>query len=286
MQENLSISTLGELSKRDQLVNLIINRLTEAESSLQRQFLESVGDVGVRYCYVDDLLPDETARSIYDAFPSVDSMRLMKSFREQKYTSKSFEKFDPLMRDITFAIQDPRVVAVIERITGIKHQIPDEHLYAGGLSAMGRDHFLGPHIDNSHDADRIHYRTLNLLYYISPDWKCENGGNLELWDKSVLRHVTIDSKFNRLAIMETNPWSWHSVSKIGVERHRCCISNYYFSPVSPIGRDYFNVTSFSARPEQKVRRALAWVDNRLRQSIRVVIPQGVGKKDLYEGPAK
>jgi Rps23 Pro-64 3,4-dihydroxylase Tpa1-like proline 4-hydroxylase len=286
MQENISILTPDALSKRDQLVNLIINRLNEAERSLQRQFLESVGDVGVRYCFVDDLLPEKTAQSIYDVFPDVDSMRLMKSFREQKYTSKSFEKFNPLMGDITFAIQDPRVVAVIERITGIKNQIPDEHLYAGGLSVMGRDHFLGPHIDNSHDSDRIYYRTLNLLYYVSPDWKRENGGNLELWDKSVRRHVTIDSKFNRLAIMETNPWSWHSVSKIGVERLRYCISNYYFSAVSPIGRDYFNVTSFSARPEQKVRRALAWVDNRLRQAVRVVVPQGVGKKDIYEGSVK
>jgi Rps23 Pro-64 3,4-dihydroxylase Tpa1-like proline 4-hydroxylase len=66
---------------------------------------------------------------------------------------------------------------------------------------MGLDHFLRPHINNSHDSDRIHHRTSNLLLYISPDWKRENGGNLKLWDRSVRRHVTIDSK---LAIMETN----------------------------------------------------------------------------------
>jgi hypothetical protein len=151
---------------------------------------------------------------------------------------------------------------------------------------MTKGHFLGPHIDNSHDGDRKNYRTLNLLYYVSPDWDHQNGGNLELWDKRVQRHVTIDSLFNRLAIMETNPWSWHSVSEVKIDRHRHCISNYYFSPISPIDRDYFNVTSFSARPEQHFLRVLAWADNKVRQAIRHIVPRGLGKKDIYEGPVK
>lgn len=270
----------------NKLVEIIVSRLEGQESELARQFADSASEVGVRYCVTDDLLPAELASEVYQAFPPADTMRLMKSFREQKYTSKSFEKFNPLMRDVTFAIQDPRVVAVVERITGIKHQVPDAHLYAGGLSAMGKGHFLGPHIDNSHDGDRKLYRTLNLLYYVSPDWALECGGNLELWDRPVQRHATIVSRFNRLAIMETNPWSWHSVSEVAVDRFRCCVSNYYFSATSPTGSDYFNVTSFSARPEQRARRMLAWCDNKLRQAIRTLAPTGLGKKDIYQGPAK
>ncbi len=271
---------------RTQLVDLIVKRLEVQEGVLRQQFQESIGQVGVRYCFLDDLLPTDIANSIHQAFPSVDSMRLMKSFREKKYTSKNFEKFLPLMSEITFAIQDPRVVAVVERISGIKNQIPDEHLYAGGLSVMGKGHFLGPHIDNSHDGDRTNYRTLNLLYYVSPDWERENGGNLELWDSEVRRSVTIDSRFNRLAIMETNPWSWHSVSEVKVDRNRCCVSNYYFSADSPIGHDYFNVTSFSARPEQRLLRVLAWADIKVRQALRLVAPRGLGKKDIYQGSEK
>jgi Rps23 Pro-64 3,4-dihydroxylase Tpa1-like proline 4-hydroxylase len=174
----------------------------------------------------------------------------------------------------------------VEQITGIKEQIPDASLYAGGLSAMGAGHFLSPHIDNSHEDTRKYYRTLNLLYYVTPDWSLESGGNLELWDRGVRRHITVVSKFNRLVIMETNPWSWHSVSEVKADRVRCCVSNYYFSPKSPIGKDYFNVTSFSARPEQKIRRALAWTDNKFRQAVRLVVPSGLGKKDVYEGPGK
>jgi Rps23 Pro-64 3,4-dihydroxylase Tpa1-like proline 4-hydroxylase len=266
----------------DELAQLIANRLESEAEQLQYLLTSSSSEVGVRYCFLDNLLPDHIAGQIYDAFPSFQAMRLMNSFREKKYTSKKLDKFNPLMTDITLAVQAPAVLAAVQRITGIQNQIPDLSLYAGGLSIMARGHFLAPHIDNSHDASGKYYRTLNLLYYVTPDWSLELGGNLELWNRGVTTNTTIISKFNRLVIMETNPWSWHSVSRVKVDRLRCCVSNYYFSPDSPTGTGYRNVTSFSARPEQKIRRALAWVDNRVREIVRIVVPRGVGKKDVYQ----
>ncbi len=123
MQANISIPTSSEVSKRDQLVNLIIKRLNEAKRTLRRQFLESVGDLSLRYYFIGDLLPEETGRSIYDAFPDVGSMRLMRSFREQKYILKSFEKFNSLMRDITLAIRGPRVV--------VSQEVNKKYIYEG-----------------------------------------------------------------------------------------------------------------------------------------------------------
>jgi len=54
---------------------------------------------------------------------------------------------------------------------------------------MGNGHFLNPHIDNSHEAARRYYRTLNLLCYKTPGWRSEDGGSVELWDRQVLRVV-------------------------------------------------------------------------------------------------
>jgi len=138
----------------------------------------------------------------------------MKSFREVKRTSKDFDRFAPLLRDITLAIQAPPVLALVERITGLRRQIPDAKLYARGLSMMGSGHFLNTHIDNSHEGSRSYCRTLDLLHYLTPDRRLENGGNLELWDRPVRRNATIVRKFNRLVPMEINPWSWHSVSPV------------------------------------------------------------------------
>lgn len=269
---------------RNQLIEQICARLDAERERARQQFTESVSAVGVRHCWIDDLLPLPVAHAVHDAFPEAERMRLLSSFREVKYTSKSLDDFGALVKDITFAIQDPRVIRAVEAITGVVEQVPDPSLYAGGLSMMGRGNFLNPHIDNSHEASRRLYRTLNLLYYVTPGWKLENGGNLELWDEQVRRNVTLESRFNRLVLMETTPVSWHSVSPVVVDDYRCCVSNYYFSPRSPRGGEYFHVTTFSARPEQTLRRVLAWADGGLRQALRRVIPGGVARKDTYKGP--
>ena len=44
---------------------------------------------------------------------------------------------------------------------------------------MSKNDFLNPHIDNSQDIHRRHYRRLNLLYYVAKDWNINDGGNLE-----------------------------------------------------------------------------------------------------------
>lgn len=276
--EREATDRLGELTQ------LLVRRLDVERDRLRVSFGASGERVGVRHCVVDDLLPECVARDIYRAFPATREMRLLDSFREKKYTTKNLDKCAPLLAEVTFAIQAAPVLAAVAQITGIQDQIPDPSLYAGGLSAMARGHFLGPHIDNSHDASGRFYRTLNLLYYLTPDWSLGCGGNLELWDRTVKRSATIVSQFNRLVIMETHPWSWHSVSEVKVDRVRCCVSNYYFSPRSPTGAAYRNVTSFSARPEQRFRRTVAWADGKLRNFVRLLVPGGVGKQDIFRRP--
>jgi len=261
-------------------------RLSLDLDALKSAFADAARDVGVRYVVIDDLLPVEVALAIAKAFPDGDQMRLMDSFRERKFTSKAFDQFDPILGDVTFAFQDPRIVKIVEEITGIAEQVPDSLLYAGGLSAMAKGHFLGPHIDNSHDSSREYYRTLNLLYYVTPDWDEPNGGNLQLWNRDVSRNVTIHSCFNRLVLMETTPSSWHSVNEVRADGLRKCVSNYYFSRRSPTGVDYFNITAFSAPPSKPILRLWSHVDAGLRQLVRKVRPLGLGPVDIYDGPPR
>lgn len=265
---------------REELIKLIIERLLSDAASIKADFA-SAKDVTARHVAIDDLLPPEIATRIAAAFPSMTEMRLMSSFRERKFTSKSLDKFDPLVSDITFAFQDARVIQKVAELTGIRDAVGDPHLYAGGLSAMTRGHFLNPHIDNSHDGEQENYRVLNLLYYITPDWKAENGGNLELWDEAVTKPVEIPSLFNRLVLMSTNDKSWHSVGEVKTDGTRRCVSNYYFSPHSPNGYETSHVTYFMARPEQKLRRIVTKIDSDLRSALRKVKKSGFGKKDVY-----
>ena len=267
---------------KNEVVNLICQRLERDQEGLRQTFLRRNEKIGTRFVAVSNLLPDDLAHEIYRSLPSVNQMRLLSSFRERKYTFKQLDLAPSLLKDITVAIQDPKVVSLVEQITGISHQVPDPLLYAGGISIMTAGHFLNPHIDNSHDGERNHYRVLNLLYYVTPNWKPEYGGNLELWNHKVEECITIPSQFNSLVIMETNRKSWHSVNPIVYNGQRCCVSNYYFSTQSPEGEDYFHVTSFCARPEQKVRRAVSAVDNLARSGLRKIWRYGLGRKDVYK----
>lgn len=270
---------------REKLVNLIIEKLESEAEQIRADFQTEKG-IKTKFTAIDNLLPEEIARRIFTSFPPLDEMRLLDSFREKKYTSKSMEKFDPLIADITFAFQDERVIQKVAELTDIKDPKGDPHLYAGGISAMAKGHFLQPHLDNSHDMEQENYRVLNLLYYITPNWNEENGGNLELWDEKVTEAVEIPSKFNRLVLMSTNDKSFHSVNEVKVEGARCCISNYYFSPHSPNGYETTHVTYFQARPEQKLRRLFTKADSDLRTALRKIKKSGFSKKDVYEGEKK
>ena len=267
---------------REKLVEIILERL-EKDADLIAEDFHSDEGINTRFTAIDDLFPEEIALKIFEAFPPVEKMRLLDSFREKKYTSKSLEKFNPVIAHATFAFQDERVIEAIGKITGIEDPKGDPHLYAGGISAMAKGHFLNPHIDNSHDYEQENYRVLNLLYYCSPGWKTENGGNLELWNDDVTERVEIPSFFNRLVLMSTNDKSWHSVNKVKTDKPRCCVSNYYFSPHSPNGYETMHVTFFQARPEQKLRRFFTTADGYFRTALRKVVKQGLSKKDLYEG---
>ena len=257
---------------REHFATLIEARLREDLSRLQAEFSQHT----VQSCYIDNLLPDAEVRAINAAFPDKSTMMRRSSLRENKYVAAQLDRYNPLLEEITFAFQQPGVVKIVEEITGIRNMIPDTHLYAGGISLMAKDNFLNPHLDNSHDKDRLTYRVLNLLFYVTPDWTHENGGNLELWDngpKSPQREIT--SSFNRLALMATHEKSWHSVSQVNVDRSRCCVSNYYFSDKPLEDHDYFHVTSFRGRPEQPIRDIVLQGDIALRQGIRKVFKKGV-----------
>lgn len=267
-------------SKQEFFVSEIIKKLNHSRDSITSQWMNPVG-TNTRYFFLDNLLPKPDIDEIYNAFPrNGDGFFDKESFREKKRTSASLSEFDNILSDITYAIQDPKVVNSVSEICEIDKLEPDPKLYAGGLSMMFPDDYLNPHIDNSHDGERNKYRRLNLLYYVSPDWALENGGNFELWNDDRTKPKTIIAHQNRLVVMETNKYSWHSVSKVTTNRPRCCVSNYYFSENSPHRDEYFHVTSFTGRPEQRFRRFYGVVDNVLRNFVSKTLKIGRGKDEI------
>ncbi|MBA2655920.1 MAG: 2OG-Fe(II) oxygenase [Tatlockia sp.] len=243
---------------KNQLIELIVKRLSEAKEQLKLDFQKSHAIQVSRYFILDNLLPLELAKQIYASFPLPKKMPLLTSFGKIKLKYCHLKNAALLLQELNAAIQDLKVVALIEEITGVKNQIPDPTRFSGGISTLLKGYYINPHLDNSHDIElKQYYRTMNVLYYVSPDWCEENGGNYELWDEAVSNYVLVPSLFNRMLVMETNSRSWHAVNPVLANSPRCCIFNYYFSEKSPEDRDYFfDAPSFRPRPEQKILRTL------------------------------
>lgn len=257
------------LTDAAEIGRLIANRLRAEVPALRDQWQRSRP---VRHLVVDSLLPDDDVRGLAEVFPPDDSLVRKATLRERKSVGVDVGKYHPAVAAHLFAFQQPEVVEVVTEITGLLGSVPDPTLYASGISVMNEADYLRPHLDNSHDGDQKLYRVANLLFYVTPGWHEANGGNLELWEPRVREQVTVESRFNRLVVMETNPRSWHSVSRVATAGRRMCVSNYYFSPQSPTGAEYHNVTSFIGRPEEPVIRTLLRADSAILNVLGRALP--------------
>lgn len=268
--------------RREEIATLILQRMRDHRSDLRAQFERSAPAIG--HFVLDDVLPDSLAQQVAAAFPRAQDMTLNSSLRERKYIAAQMNRYAPLLEEALFAFQDPRILAEMEEITGLKGLEADPALYAGGLSLMTQHQFLNPHVDNSHDKDRERWRVLNALYYVSPGWADDNGGHLELWPSGVQGPpVTLHSRFNRLVVMATHAGSWHSVCPVRVDGSRRCVSNYYFRRTPARESDQFHVTAFRGRPEEPLRDLALRADAALRMLVRRVFRKGVRKvTHLYE----
>ena len=172
---------------RQEIANYIIEKVTIEKDVITAMYQNTKKDIG--FFYIDNLLPEELVIQIYNAFPEPSEMILKKSIREYKYIAAQMNLYNPILEEIIYAFQDSRVVNLISEICNCSNLFPDDKLYAGGISMMGKDHYLNPHLDNSHDKDRNLWRVFNLLFYVSTNWNYQNGGHLELWPNGLSENL-------------------------------------------------------------------------------------------------
>ena len=250
----------------DVLTQCITQQLQRHATELKQQFEQQRPLSVARHFILDDFLPSEIAQSVHESFPQLKQMTRLSNYNKTNIKYIKLERSSQLIQNLTQAMQNEAVIRCIEAITGIPNQQRDPMPHAGGVTTIPQGGFIQPHLDNSHDVGKTLYRTLNLLYYVSPNWALENGGHLELWNEDVDFAVEIPCLFNRLVVMETTPRSWHSVNRVKSRAARCCVFNYYFSAQSPEPHEFSHATAFYPRPEQTLHRHLRTLIKRFKET--------------------
>ena len=130
-----NISFFIEIVQRKEIANIILQKLQSNQSLLSDMFSSS--SQGIGYFYLDDLLPKDIALELEKNFPLESDMVLKKSLKEYKYISAQMNEHNPLLEEVLYAFQDTRIVSLIASVCKIETNIlPDESLYAGGLSCL------------------------------------------------------------------------------------------------------------------------------------------------------
>jgi Rps23 Pro-64 3,4-dihydroxylase Tpa1-like proline 4-hydroxylase len=156
------------------------------------------------------------------------------------------ERFFPIIfREFIREANSRQFLLFLETISGIHGLIPDPYLVGGGLHVCKSGGYLNIHADfNWHHKLQLH-RRLNVLIYLTPNWKEEFNGNLELWNKKKTRKIKEYSpKFNSCIIFNTTADSFHGhpIPVAGNKNtFRKVINLYYYTAQRP-KKEIYNPT--------------------------------------------
>lgn len=213
-----------------------------------------------RHLVIDNILTDDIANQIYEAFPKEEMFnKRYKGVNEFKAEGSNFEDFPAVFSQLKEAFHSPEWCKIMSEITGIDELFSVPDALGGGLHQGGNGSFLDIHIDFNIHADRGIHRRVNLLIFFNKDWKEEYGGHTELWNADM---SNLDKKvfpaFNRCLIFETNEISYHGYAAISVPDNvtRKSFYAYYYTQLREDAVKYHD-TVFKARPtDSAVKKTL------------------------------
>jgi 2OG-Fe(II) oxygenase superfamily len=169
---------------------------------------------------IENFLPSEIAEAIAAEFPKPGEIawRLVgpgdvthsNDPNVEKLGSSDEETFPPLMRHVMHELNSGTFVDFLSKLTQFKMLAPDPAFYGCGLHSTGRGGRLMIHADASRHPNPKLQQLLNVIYYATPGWKEEWGGQFELWTKDhsqCLKRVT--PKFNSMLVFFTGSKSYH-----------------------------------------------------------------------------
>uniref|UniRef100_A0A6C0BDL1 Prolyl 4-hydroxylase alpha subunit Fe(2+) 2OG dioxygenase domain-containing protein n=1 Tax=viral metagenome TaxID=1070528 RepID=A0A6C0BDL1_9ZZZZ len=161
---------------------------------------------------IKDFLNKDLANKISESYPDdINKWHHYNNPIEVKYAYDDLDVIDESIKNLFYILSTDFIASIFSSITDIKLEC-DPYLHGAGLHMHPRNGRLGVHLDYEIHPVSFKQRSLNIILYLSKDWREEWGGETELWDNNcknaVLKSPVV---FNTAIIFRTNNISWHGV---------------------------------------------------------------------------
>lgn len=210
-------------------------------TTLQAQFNNATP---FQHVVIDNFFDDETAQVIAEQFPSHFDSAWTVSYDnpvEKKKACSHWDKFPAPIYNALFYLCSPDFIRIVESISQTQNIMADYGLHGGGMHSHNRGGKLNIHKDYSLHPKIPYMRNFNLIVYMTPDWKEEWGGGLELWSHDEETQMPkecvtrVANKFNRAVLFDTTQNSWHGLPEeltCPEDIARRSLATYYVTPIS------------------------------------------------------
>ncbi len=204
---------------------------------------------------IDNFLPTNEANLIAKDFPNPNQIIWHKSgsganpdgldFKGVKLQCSSESEYPENIRILMHEFNSQGFLNFLKKLSGIEYIFGDPYYESCGLHSTGKGGRLMIHADvNRYPYPELADQYLNVIYYVTPNWKDEWGGKLELWDKKLIScNKAITPKFNRLVIFETTKISYHGHPhplKTPADKRRNSLALYYYVPSKNVIRSQYD----------------------------------------------
>ena len=187
---------------------------------------------------IENFLKQEVIEEIHTNFPDFNKEDWWEYNNpiEVKYANDKIKTLHPVIQNVFNALSTEKITDKIKILSGINDLEHDPTLHGAGLHLHPRNGRLLLHLDyEKHPVLENKQRRLNIILYLSKNWKPEWNGSTELWNKSLTEKIKESPVvFNSALIFQTTEESWHGVPlKIMCpsDIFRKSLAFYYISPL-------------------------------------------------------
>ena len=146
-----------------------------------------------------------------------------------------------MANDICRDLIQPDNGSVVYEEPGITNLFADPYYAGGGIHKVKSGGHLNIHTDYMLHPVKPWYRRINLLLYLTPDWRYEWGGKFEMWNEECTERIQdVSPVQNRCVIFNTTSKSFHGHPrplKTPKNINRWSIALYYFTLNAPEGEE-------------------------------------------------